>query len=866
MNRENLRTKVSEALSAVGIRNPDIRIQPDEMGGWRLAVISDDFAGMTPPERLEACGLEDITLTWGDFLTSAEASWAGSLPADIEPSNAPLWAETLGRAETQLPALFASDLDEDLSRPTITTFYSLRGGVGRSTALVNTARILAARGRKIVAVDMDLEAPGLASLFGIEAQVGKDLGVVSILTALDLGEDVNDVSEHLLRVGPDDLFCLPAGVPSADYARKISFLDPGAWYREDKNPLRQMFELLKSALPFVPDHILIDSRTGISPISGPLLFDVPDLAVIVFFPHPQAREGTRVLSSALGAARSLRRIGGRALTPEPRFIASPVPGGDSFEKFAHRATEWVAEWLQPLNEGRKQQAPLLETDITHVVPYREALASSDRVSVNKRDWQDFEIVADWVDKLRPSEMPDVIVATVAILKDKALTELEFPTGTAELQSDLQSTFVETDIVRKALSPDIPLVRGRKGTGKTALFRQLSENDNKANIKIVAPGDLQDGMLWKWSADAYKEVDRIMASAQLGWQFFWSFFIAARVYSSLRNAPPPPAALADPLTSPLRSEINVIDAFERVSGLPRRELLVAEWLRQLDTLIEGTTLLIFDGLDTGFGNTSMDRDRRKMATEGLFTFLLARGSEFKHLKLKVLLREDIWRQLRFDNKSHLFGRDASLSWQNSQDFYKVVLSHARKSSAFADLLRQERLTLSIIDGDAETWSSEAVSRAWVLLIGERMKGSGTTYTQNWVWNRLSDANSDRNPRYLLMLMSLVTAWERRENIRSRYERSIIRPRALEQQLQEVSAWALDAIKEEFAELQPLLERLANERTPFTTDLIESISPDIIVLAQEVGLLGVYEERDGSPERYSVPEIYRLALKMKRRGQA
>lgn len=339
-----------------------------------------------------------------------------------------------------------------------------------------------------------------------------------------------------------------------------------------------------------------------------------------------------------------------------------------------------------------------------------------------------------------------------------------------------------------------------------------------------------------------------------------------MYSSLQNAPLPPAALADPLTAPLRSEINVIDAFEHISGLPRCELLVAEWLRQLDALIEGTTLLIFDGLDTGFGNTSIDRDRRRLATEGLFTFLLARGSEFKHLKLKILLREDIWRQLRFDNKSHLFGRDASLSWQNSQDFYKVVLSHARKSQAFADLLRQERLTLSIIDSDAETWSSEAVSRAWVLLIGERMKGSGTTYTQNWVWNWLSDANSDRNPRYLLMLMSLVTAWERKENVRSRYERSIIRPRALEQQLQEVSAWALDAIKEEFAELQPLLERLANERTPFTTDLIESISPDIIVLAQEVGLLGVYEERDGSPERYSVPEIYRLALKMKRRGQA
>jgi MinD-like ATPase involved in chromosome partitioning or flagellar assembly len=866
MTREDLRTRVSVSLSEAGIKNFDLRVQPDDLGGWRLAVISDDFAGMTSSERLLVSGLEGVALSWGDFLTSAEAMWAGPLPADIDPSTTPLWAEALGRARSRTSSIFASDLDEDLTKPIITTFYSLRGGVGRSTALVNAARILASRGRRVVAVDMDLEAPGLASLFGIEAQVRRDLGVVSILTSLDLGEQNVDISQHLLRVGPDDLFCLPAGIPSADYARKLSFLDPGAWYREDKNPLRQMFELLRSGLPFVPDHVLIDSRTGISPMSGPLLFDVPDLAIVVFFPHPQAREGTRVLSSALGAARSLRLVDGHVLTPEPRFIASPVPGGDSFEKFSHRAIEWVGEWLQPLNEGRLQRVPLLETDVTHVVPYREALATSDRVSVSKRDWQDFEIVADWVDKLRPSDVPALVVATVAALKDRALTELEFPTGTAELQSDLPSTFIETDIIRKALSEDIPLVRGRKGTGKTALFRQLSENGIEPTVKIVAPGDLQSGMLWTWSGDAYREVDKIMESALLSWQFFWSFFIAARVHSTLSLAPTPPAALGTILVAPLISEINVIEAFEQVCRLPRRELLVAEWLRQLDGAIERTTLLIFDGLDTGFGNNLVDRERRKVATEGLFTFLLARGAEFKHLRLKILLREDIWRQLRFDNKSHLFGRDTSLSWQNSQDFYKVVLSHARKSSAFAELLKQERLTSSIIEEDAEAWSTEASSRAWVLLIGERMKGSGTTYTQNWVWNRLSDANSDRNPRYLLMLMNLVTTWERKENVRSRYERSIIRPRALEQQLQEVSAWALDAVREEFAELQPLLDRLANERTPLTTDLIGSVSPEIVALAQEVGLLGVYEERDGSPERYSVPEIYRLALNMKRRGQA
>ena len=43
----------------------------------------------------------------------------------------------------------------------IVTFYSFKGGVGRTMALANTAVSLAQRGRRVLAVDFDLEAPGL---------------------------------------------------------------------------------------------------------------------------------------------------------------------------------------------------------------------------------------------------------------------------------------------------------------------------------------------------------------------------------------------------------------------------------------------------------------------------------------------------------------------------------------------------------------------------------------------------------------------------------------------------------------------------------------------------------------------------------
>src|ERR1019366_1396294 len=44
-----------------------------------------------------------------------------------------------------------------------TLFYSFKGGVGRSLALLNAAYTLAGRGRHVLVVDMDLEAPGISS-------------------------------------------------------------------------------------------------------------------------------------------------------------------------------------------------------------------------------------------------------------------------------------------------------------------------------------------------------------------------------------------------------------------------------------------------------------------------------------------------------------------------------------------------------------------------------------------------------------------------------------------------------------------------------------------------------------------------------
>ncbi len=51
-------------------------------------------------------------------------------------------------------------MSEEKPKAAFVTFYSFKGGVGRSMALINTAGILAGRGFRVLVIDLDLEAPG----------------------------------------------------------------------------------------------------------------------------------------------------------------------------------------------------------------------------------------------------------------------------------------------------------------------------------------------------------------------------------------------------------------------------------------------------------------------------------------------------------------------------------------------------------------------------------------------------------------------------------------------------------------------------------------------------------------------------------
>ncbi len=210
----------------------------------------------------------------------------------------------------------------------VTTFYSFKGGVGRTMALVNSAVELANRGRRVLAVDFDLEAPGLDS-FGILRPEKPTLGLVDFVREyLESGQapDSRDFMYRAPEVGQKggELWIMPAGASRKDYGVRFRDVDWAELY--DRYDGYLLFEDLKAQWEknLGANWVFVDSRTGHTDTGGICTRQLPDGVVIVFFPNEQNLQGlTSVVREIRAEAQTARekRI-------ELNFVMSNVPDLD----------------------------------------------------------------------------------------------------------------------------------------------------------------------------------------------------------------------------------------------------------------------------------------------------------------------------------------------------------------------------------------------------------------------------------------------------------------------------------------------------------------------------------------------------------
>jgi hypothetical protein len=195
------------------------------------------------------------------------------------------------------------------------TFYSYKGGTGRSLALANAARYLARLGLKVVALDFDLEAPGLHYKFSSNPDgmpLPVEAGVVDYLYRFIMdGETSLPIKDFTLNVcvpGADKscIQLIPAGkVPSNDYWTKLSRMNwHELFYSRDAKGVQVFLELKNRVLDELqPDFLLVDSRTGITEMGGVATTLFADKVICLVSLTRENLEGSRAVLRSLNRSR-----------------------------------------------------------------------------------------------------------------------------------------------------------------------------------------------------------------------------------------------------------------------------------------------------------------------------------------------------------------------------------------------------------------------------------------------------------------------------------------------------------------------------------------------------------------------------------
>ncbi|HKO57557.1 MAG TPA: tetratricopeptide repeat protein [Thermoanaerobaculia bacterium] len=185
----------------------------------------------------------------------------------------------------------------------VITFYSYKGGTGRTMALVNVgcvlAQTLAATGSgDVLLIDWDLEAPGLHHYLPPNRIAGDGLlelfagllpradQVKTREEALDLLRSV-PLEHYVSPTAVPGLFVLPAGRFDASYGSRVNAFSWEALFNASPPLLPAFAELLGERYAYT----LVDSRTGTTDVSGICTTIMPSKLVVVFTPNRQSLTG-----------------------------------------------------------------------------------------------------------------------------------------------------------------------------------------------------------------------------------------------------------------------------------------------------------------------------------------------------------------------------------------------------------------------------------------------------------------------------------------------------------------------------------------------------------------------------------------------
>lgn len=390
----------------------------------------------------------------------------------------------------------------------VITFYSYKGGVGRTTSLALLARYYSEAGKKVFIIDCDFEAPGLLNFFSIKQFSNPKNGVIEYINDKKFDSNTSLDESYYYQVanqisGDGIIYMMPAGnifsTGKNSYLEGLSRLDtsgPSIFFQDMECLINDIQETIN------PDVILIDSRTGFNNIFG-ALSKISDHIVALFGDDIQNQPGMEFL---------LDKYSDDSLHTKITIVLSIISTNirKRFSQLNSRISKYMTEYSRENENGNEYVIPtfffpretaleLIGTDEeidedflyyssvntpTSYSPFQSHMKDLLDKLIAGKDLSNIDEILD-LEETQYLENFIEYEESADHVKDQIIDDLyeNFPDLYAENASFdydyLQDKFYLRKCMQDIFLPEYKFLIGGKGTGKTYFYKAL-QNENFVN--------------------------------------------------------------------------------------------------------------------------------------------------------------------------------------------------------------------------------------------------------------------------------------------------------------------------------------------------------------------------------------------------
>jgi hypothetical protein len=512
-------------------------------------------------------------------------------------------------------------------------FYGYKGGQARSTILGLLSTALAEDGWKVLVVDSDIEAPSLDILY---ARASRSLSS----TLLGIIQETPEITPERVKspVSGDGyvdlLACRPKSIEFDIDAAALALrcaLDPMIIENAAKR-----ISLFATENQY--DVLLIDHRSGLSPITLPWMNTLPAPTVVCVRLDEQWRPAERFIKSVL-----------RTNPTNPGVFISWKPDDENPDSYRQRNNSQIDSLLDILAETISE-------------------ASSD-LSDDDGELSSIELADHWItwsydSAFRQSRLPEKDqlsgLSVTTLINLRSILDVGFVKRTTNQLQNLspsgasdEGDLIQTDALRQLKVPNssISYILGRKGTGKTRLLRELA----KAGFgePLLVDSNSRDGRGLKSPSPELSRAGELYKGSP---ERLWWHLLSAAIDTETTEAEQLARLFSHEMDRPVDDD-PVLRILKKIEGKSKRIFLI-------------------DGLETAFNAKLIFS-----YAEALFRFMQTVESDSrlsKSIHIKVFLRSDLVGRGYQNIEQQMDGKTLYLNW-NTQKIFNFILSRMSRIS-------------------------------------------------------------------------------------------------------------------------------------------------------------------------------------------